>query len=66
MGISTWKELKKRRTEHYNKNVYGWKERPCTACNGTGHYDHNGSPLCESCNGTKKEKYRGSKSKDDK
>ncbi len=24
----------------------------CLACNGTGYYDHNGSPKCSSCNGT--------------
>lgn len=27
----------------------------CIACNGSGHYDHNGSPACDSCNGTGKE-----------
>lgn len=26
----------------------------CTACNGSGHYDHNGSPACSSCDGTGK------------
>ena len=24
----------------------------CIACNGSGYYDHNGSPKCDSCNGT--------------
>ena len=24
----------------------------CIACNGTGRYDHNGSPKCGACNGT--------------
>ena len=24
----------------------------CIACNGTGRYDHNGSPPCGSCDGT--------------
>lgn len=27
----------------------------CLACNGSGHYDHNGSPACGACNGTGKE-----------
>lgn len=24
----------------------------CTACNGSGHYDTNNSPICSCCNGT--------------
>lgn len=24
----------------------------CYSCNGSGHYDHNGSPRCAACNGT--------------
>ena len=24
----------------------------CVACNGSGHYDHNGSPKCGACEGT--------------
>ena len=31
------------------------KNKVCTACNGSGYYDHNGSPKCSSCNGTGKE-----------
>lgn len=27
----------------------------CYACNGTGRYDHNGSPVCGACNGSGKE-----------
>ena len=27
----------------------------CIACNGSGHYDHNGSPPCGACDGTGKE-----------
>jgi DnaJ-class molecular chaperone len=26
----------------------------CLACNGSGHYDHNGSPVCTSCHGSGK------------
>lgn len=29
---------------------------PCTACNGSGHYDHDGSPTCTSCAGTGKQR----------
>ena len=36
----------------------GWKEKLCGACNGSGYYDHNGSPKCGACNGTGKEKYK--------
>lgn len=31
------------------------KPRPCIACNGTGRYDHNGSPKCGACDGTGRE-----------
>jgi hypothetical protein len=53
-----FQDRKKERIENYEKNVKGWKLRPCSACNGSGHYDHNGSPKCGACNGTGKEKYR--------
>ena len=32
----------------------GKKLVPCVACNGSGRYDHNGSPKCSSCGGTGK------------
>lgn len=51
-------ERKRKRTEHYKKNVEGWKLGKCIACNGSGYYDHNGSPKCSSCNGTGKERYK--------
>jgi DnaJ-class molecular chaperone len=54
-------ERKKQRTKHFEKNVKGWKERHCTACNGSGYYDHNGSPPCGACGGTGKEKYKPNK-----
>ncbi len=28
------------------------KPKVCTACNGSGHYDHDGAPKCGACNGT--------------
>ena len=37
------------RKEHYENHVKGWKLRACGACNGSGYYDHNGSPKCEGC-----------------
>jgi DnaJ-class molecular chaperone len=49
---------KKERTIHYEKYVKGWKLRDCTACSGSGYYDHNGSPKCGSCDGTGKERYK--------
>ncbi len=49
------------RTQEYLKYTYGWKLQACTACSGSGRYDHNGSPKCSSCNGTGKERYQGDK-----
>lgn len=53
----TFHQRKKERKEYRQKNVWGWKEKPCVACNGTGHYDVKGAPSCGACNGTGKEKY---------
>jgi len=58
---STFKERKAERTAYYNMFVFGWRQRPCAACNGSGYYDNNGSPRCGSCDGTGKETYRGPK-----
>jgi DnaJ-class molecular chaperone len=54
----TFHERKKQRTLHYQQRVYGWKLRPCVACNGTGKYDHNKSPNCSACGGTGKQRYK--------
>lgn len=54
--MSEWIERKALRREHYRKYVEGWKQVPCLACNGSGRYDHNGSPRCASCGGTGKER----------
>jgi len=54
----SFKERKQKRTEDYEKNVKGWKLRPCSSCNGTGYYDHNGSPKCGACRGSGLEKYK--------
>ena len=48
-------ERKRLRKEHFEQFVKGWKERPCTACNGIDYYV---SPKCDACNGTGKEKYK--------
>ena len=37
---------------------HGKKLVTCTACNGSGYYDHNGSPPCGCCNGTGKVRER--------
>jgi DnaJ-class molecular chaperone len=62
--ISDWMRAKLSRATHYFKYVYGWRQQDCTACNGSGRYDHNGSPKCSSCEGTGKETYRGPKAVD--
>jgi DnaJ-class molecular chaperone len=51
-------ERKQARKNYYEKYVKGWKQRPCIACNGSGYYDHNGSPKCSACEGTGKETYK--------
>lgn len=53
----TYQQRKADRTQRYFKYVYGWKQRPCSACNGSGRYDNTGSPKCGACDGTGREKY---------
>lgn len=61
-----FKERKTQRTKHFYTYVYGWKIRPCTACNGLGKYDYmrpdRSVPDCGWCGGSGKEKYPGPKS----
>jgi DnaJ-class molecular chaperone len=54
----TFGERKQLRKDYYEKYIKGWKTRACVACNGSGHYDHNGSPKCGGCDGSGKEKYK--------
>lgn len=54
--------LKADRTKRYFEEEFGWKLRHCTACNGSGYYDNDGSPDCWSCDGTGKERYPAEKS----
>lgn len=62
--ISDWLKDKVARATYYFKYIYGWKQRPCSACGGSGRYDDNGSPKCDVCNGTGKETYPGPKAID--
>jgi len=57
-----FKERKEERKKMYEKHEFGWRLRKCGACNGSGYYDHNGSPPCVACEGTGKEEYPGPKS----
>lgn len=50
-----WKQRKKERTEHFEKNVKGWKLRDCSACSGSGRYKNRS---CGACSGTGKERYK--------
>lgn len=58
---SQWLLDKANRAHAYFTWQYGWKQRDCTACNGSGRYDNDGSLKCGGCDGTGKEKYRGEK-----
>lgn len=48
-----YKIRKEERRKIYNEN-HGRKLTKCIACNGSGRYDHNGSPKCGACGGTGK------------
>ncbi len=54
--MSTFHERKAERTEHFERWVKGWKLVTCTACSGSGYYDHDGSPPCDGCDGTGRER----------
>jgi DnaJ-class molecular chaperone len=51
-------ERKQKRKEYFEKYIKGCKQQPCISCNGSGYYDHNGSPKCVACNGTGKEMHK--------
>lgn len=36
----------------YYTYEFGYKKEECSACAGSGYYDHNGSPDCGACDGT--------------
>ena len=46
-------QRKEQRRKKFQKS-FGRKLVKCVACNGSGRYDHNGSPDCWSCDGTGK------------
>lgn len=58
-----FRERKQARKDHYLRYVHGWKQRPCTACNGSGRYDNDNSPPCAGCDGTGKERYKPTEKK---
>ena len=45
-------QRKAERTKHFYANVYRHKQQYCSACSGSGKYDHDGSPECGCCDGT--------------
>jgi len=51
-----FQQRKQERKDYYEKFVKGWKKVKCTACNGSGRYDNDGSPPCGACEGTGKVK----------
>lgn len=51
--INYYQIAKEERRKAYKEN-HGRKLEKCVACNGSGRYDHNGSPKCGACNGTGK------------
>jgi DnaJ-class molecular chaperone len=60
----TFHERKQERTERYFRYVFGWKQRKCHACNGSGYYDSHANgktPKCGACSGTGKERYNPEK-----
>jgi hypothetical protein len=55
---STFASRKAARREHYKRFIEGWKLRACSACAGSGRYDHDGAPPCGACGGTGRERYK--------
>lgn len=62
-GHLNFHERKADRTELFQRWVFGWKQRPCGACAGSGYYDNKGSPPCGACEGTGKESYNPAQQK---
>lgn len=55
---TSWPERRRERVEAFWRYRYGWRQRPCGACAGSGRYDHDGSPPCGACDGSGRELYR--------
>ena len=47
----TWLERKEERRREFEA-AKGLKMVACTACSGSGRYDHDGSPACGACGGS--------------
>ena len=58
MKYLSFQERKEMRKRRFLDEVHGCKLRTCAACNGSGRYDHNGSPKCATCDGTGRERYK--------
>ena len=58
MNHQTFHERKAERKEYFERFVLGWKQRKCTACNGSGYYDNCNSPRCSACDGSGKELFK--------
>lgn len=55
--MSTFHERKVARRDYFHRFINGWKQRPCTACAGSGHYDGGSAPACGGCAGSGKERF---------
>lgn len=51
-------ERKEERKVYFEKFIFGWKLRTCTACSGSGYYDTYPSKKCGWCSGSGKERYK--------
>lgn len=49
--MASFHERKRQRTERFERYVKGWRLVTCGACDGSGRYDHNGTPKCGCCSG---------------
>lgn len=54
----TFKQRKQQRTDYFEQFIKGWRQSNCTACDGSGFYDHDGNPDCDACSGEGKESYQ--------
>lgn len=50
MSELSYEQRKELRRQKFNR-THGGKMVECTACSGSGRYDHNGSPPCGCCGG---------------
>lgn len=59
MGSATsWADRKVARIITFWQRQWRVKQAPCMACNGSGYYDHDDSPVCSACEGSKREPSR--------